>query len=120
MCDSLNIKCKQIYNDQKNISGCLGLEQRKRCTAKRQEESFGDDKKWYLIVMVVLLCVYTCVYIKVNKLFSLNGGSLLYINYFSIKLIRKKWLYYILSTSFHNDFPKLYTIHLFMTLKCSL
>lgn len=27
---------------------------------------------------------------NVNKLFSLNGCSLLYINYFSIKLIRKK------------------------------
>lgn len=38
------------------------------------------------------------------------GCILLYINYFSIKLVRKKWLYYILclliSVMVHNDFPK--------------
>ena len=68
MCDFIYIKCKEIYDDQKQISGCLKLEQRERCTAERQK-TLLEMQEMVLIVLIVL-CVYTTA--KVNELLSLN------------------------------------------------
>lgn len=79
-------KFKLLYSDEKQICACLGPGLDGGLTEKEHNGTFGDDAIIYILIIVMA----TRVFAKTHQLNTLNGYSLFYINYTSVKMILSK------------------------------
>lgn len=79
---------KPIYNDRKQISGCLGFSE----VIEGLKDAYGGDRYIYTITVVMMVCFMGAYLLQLTWLCHLNMCSLLYISYTLkqfLKVLRK-------------------------------
>ena len=77
-------KCKLNYKDNKQVTVAWGQGKRRDDCKAAQDNFWGLNKMFVILIVVTLSCVFT--YVQNHQLYSLTICNLLFVNYTLIKL----------------------------------